>query len=814
MQYNTRLKPAVLPAYSWIITLLCFCCLPSFAQRKVSGTLTDAATHEPLPFATIKSAGATVAVLTDLNGRFDTVFPDSISLLTAQYLGYETQEIVLKAGANKDLQISLKTKEGMLEEVVITPPYEKIKAIINKTISNRPLHKPDNYDWYSCSIYQKTIVDIIAPDSVTQDTTQSLFGNFLNGKHILLSETYSRRTYQKPQKLQDEVLATKVSGWKKAPFVTLITNVLPFDVYSDYIKLNGKDYANPISRGWAARYEFDLVDELAQGKDTLYILSFRPKQKAQAADLMQGQVYIHSAQYAIAYFLGKNTDNVLKRTVNVEQKYQQTEGRWFPQQLNYELVWNNYLKTSKGTPVGLYLKGTSEIGAPQWQEQKDFHFDKAKTILLTKGADEMPDTAWKAFRPNTLNTKEAATYHFMDSVYQETGLDKMMPFMEKLSAGKIPVSMIDIDLRRLFSYNGYEKTRVGLGIQTNEKVLKYASLGGWAGYGFGDKEWKYGGFAEFYLDRYKDKTIKIGYDKDLMDPGRIQLHKDIDRSYLQMWMMKRADRIEGLYVKANARMGYWNIGLEGRLQEITPQYDYGFRYKGELLNQFRAKELSLNFRYAFGERRALVFDRYENAGTKYPVAYLKLTGGQIEGGAAYSNPYVQAVGAIQWSKHFNRIGKETMLLMAGASQSESALPLSKLFAGRSFSNKNYPIYAFGGFVTMYPYDYYSDKFVSLFWKHDFDWKLFQAGGWIKPYISLSHNFLYGNMEHAQAHEAVSFAIPNKGYHESGIMLNDIIKYKYLNLAYINFNAGYFYHWTGETDLKKNGNFVLGVSVSL
>jgi hypothetical protein len=806
------MKIAALPTYFWVIALLSFCCLPAFAQRTVSGTLIDAVSHEPLPFAVIKSSGATVAVLTDLNGKFDAIFPDSILLLTAQYLGYESQEIVLKPGTNKGLIIQLKIKEGMLEETVVNPPYEKIKAIVNKTISNRSLHRPDNYEWYRCTIYQKTIVDIIVPDSVKQDTAQSLFGKFLDGKHILLSETYSRRTYQKPQKLQDEVLATKVSGWKKAPFVTLITNVLPFDVYSDFIKLNGKDYANPISRGWASRYVFDLVDELIQGKDTLYILSFRPKQKTQAADLMQGQVYIHSAQYAIAYFLGKNTDNVLKRTVNVEQKYQQVEGRWFPQQLNYEMVWNNYLKTDKGIPFGLYSKGTSEIGAPQWETQKDFRFDKAKTILLAKGADEMPDTVWKAFRHDTLSTKEATTYRFMDSVYQEIGLDKMMPFMEKFSAGKMPVSIIDIDLKRLLSYNGYEKTRLGMGIQTNEKVLKYASLGGWAGYGFGDKEWKYGGFAEFYLDRYKDKIIKIGYDKDLLDPGRIQLHKDIDRGYLQMWMMKRADRIEGLYIKANARMGYWNIGLDGRLQEITPQYDYGFRYGKELLNQFRARELSLSLRYAFGEKRALVFDRYENTGTKYPVAYLKLTCGQIEGGTSYSNSYFQAIGVIKWSKHFNRIGKETILLMAGVSESESPLPLSKLFAGRGFLNKSYPIYAFGGFATMYPYDYYSDRFVSLFWKHDFDWRLFNAGGWIKPYISLSHNVLYGNMEHTTDHEMVSFSVPNKGYHESGIMLNDLIKYKYINLAYLNFNAGYFYHWTGESDLKKNGSFVLGATL--
>jgi len=795
-----------------IILLLC-CSHLSLAQRTVSGIVTDAATAEPLPFATIKSGRATVALLTDLNGKFEATVPDSIQSLTVLYLGYEALQLRLIPGHNTGLEVKLRAKEDKLDEVVITPPYDKIRAIVNKTIANRSLHRPDNYDWYRCNIYQKTILDIVTPDSITQDTTQTVLGNFLKDKHVLLSETYSRRTHQKPQKLQDEVLATRVSGWKKAPFATLITNVIPFDVYGDYISMNGKDYANPISKGWSARYEFDLVDELQQGQDTLYILSFRPKQKTRSADLLRGQVYIHSRQYAIAYFLGRNVDPSLKRTIKVEQKYQQVAGRWFPQQLNYELIWEQYIKTSKGIPLGLHLKGTSDVDTPQWRPLDHFRFDRAKTILMAEGADEKPDSAWSALRPVALDSKEATTYHFMDSLYQEAGLDKMLPFMDKLSEGKIPVSVIDFDIKRLYSYNAYEKTRLGLGIQTNERLFKYASVGGWAGYGFHDKAWKYGGFAEFYLDRYKDYTIRAGYENNLLDPGRVSIHKDIDRNYLQMWVMNRADKIEGSYIKADARMGYWNLGLEARVQDITPMYAYTFRgYEGA--PKFKVKEGSISLRYAFGERRSLVFSRYENMGTKYPVAYLKLTGGDIEGQAGYKARYLQAVAAIRWTKHWNRIGRESFLLMGGVSQSDADLPLSKLFAGRGVRNKS-PIYASGNFITMYPYDYYADRFVSIFWKHDFDWKLFKVGSWMNPYISLAHNVLYGSMQNPQEHGSVSFSIPNKGYHESGIMLNDILKYKYLNLAYINLNAGYYYHWDdGRIDLKKNGNFVLGISFNL
>ena len=86
----------------------------------------------------------------------------------------------------------------------------------------------------------------------------------------------------------------------------------------------------------------------------------------------------------------------------------------------------------------------------------------------------------------------------------------------KIPEGKIPVNIVDVDLLRLFSYNQYENVRLGAGLQTNEKFIKWLSLGGWAGYGFGDKQWKYGGFAEIYADRYREFVFMgVGYSDEI-----------------------------------------------------------------------------------------------------------------------------------------------------------------------------------------------------------------------------------------------------------------------------------------------------------
>lgn len=802
----------LLPFFVFTGILLFHSPLYTYSQQRISGIVTDAGNKEPLSFATIKLGNTAAGTVTDLNGQFVIDMADNIHAIQVSYLGYESRTIQIAQQTTQLLQIQLQPQQGNLQEVLITPPYEKISYILDRTIRNREKHRPENYDWYRCHVYYKMLADIRMPDSLLKKADNAKLADYIEGHHLVASETYSIRTYERPQKMQEKVIGSRFSGWKKAPFISLVTDLLPFDAYNDFFKLNGKDYPNPVSKGWKGRYEFNILDELQQGQDTLYILSFWPK-KGRETDALTGTVYISSDGFPVAYFSARATDPKLGRTIKVEQQYQQSEGKWFPGQLNYEVLWRNFTSDKK-QPADLVLTGTSRIDSLEWQQQPGFKFNKARTVVLAKGADELNDSAWSKLRPEKLNGKEQATYLFMDSIVAASGLSGLFNNMDKFAEGKIPVSIFDLDISRLFSYNKYEKTRLGLGVQTNEKLFKHGSVGGWAGYGFGDKAWKYGVFGEVYLDRYKDKTFRIGYENNLIDPGRMVINKDIDRNYLQQWLMFRADKVESYYARFNARFGYYNIGIEGHYQKISPLYAYTFvTDEGVALHDFESKELSLNLRYAFGEHRAPVFNRYQNLGSKYPIAYLKVTGGRIDG-TNYSNNYAQALAAISWSRHINRLGTESFLVTGGYTKSQEGLPLSRLFAGRGFLNKSYPLAVFGGFATMRPYDYYSDRFFGFSWRHDFDWRLYNLGYISRPYIGIVHNFLTGNLDNRLAHRNVEFSVPDNAYNETGIMLNDLVRVKYFNVAYLSLHAGYFYHWTGKTDFKKNGQFAFGIGFSL
>lgn len=402
---------------------------------------------------------------------------------------------------------------------------------------------------------------------------------------------------------------------------------------------------------------------------------------------------------------------------------------------------------------------------------------------------------------------------------EEAGLSNITKFLEKLPEGKIPISIFDLDLGRIYSANRYEGSRFGLGLQTNEKMAKWFSVGGWFGYGTKDKEWKYGGFMELYADRNKEFIFRFGYDNDLRDPGRIMLNRELDKNYLRRYLMNRVDKVEAYYGSVKKRMGYWALELSARKEYITPQYHYNFYYDGASHLQFTATEASLNWRYAFAERRAPLFGRYYNTGTKYPIWYGKITMGRLESGKLLTE-YTQALTAIQWRKHINRIGNENFLVMAGKTFSQDPLPLSKNFAGQGlrYDNMN-SYYSFGGLLTMYPYEYYSDEFVGLVWRHDFDWRLYNLGTQQSilssaPYISIGHNVLYGRMRNRSAQKYVAFSVPDDGYHESGIMLNSLVRLRYLNVYHLTLNVGYYYHWAPVFDLEKNGKYLFGFGVDL
>lgn len=83
---------------------------------RISGTVTDHATHELLPGVNVTIKGTLTGTVTDVNGRYSLdAMKDSTLVFT--FIGYETQEV--KAGNQSTIDVGLRVSVESLSEVVV-----------------------------------------------------------------------------------------------------------------------------------------------------------------------------------------------------------------------------------------------------------------------------------------------------------------------------------------------------------------------------------------------------------------------------------------------------------------------------------------------------------------------------------------------------------------------------------------------------------------------------------------------------------------------------------------------------------------------
>ena len=104
--------------------LLGICCLLitqlSFAQTKVSGTITDASTKEPLIGVSVQVKGKVVGTITNTKGEFSfSVSAAPPFTLIISSVGYESQEMAV-SGNNTSITIALKEQSVLGQEVVVS----------------------------------------------------------------------------------------------------------------------------------------------------------------------------------------------------------------------------------------------------------------------------------------------------------------------------------------------------------------------------------------------------------------------------------------------------------------------------------------------------------------------------------------------------------------------------------------------------------------------------------------------------------------------------------------------------------------------
>ena len=92
-----------------------------YAQLRVTGTVLDAATSEPMAGASVIEQGTTNGTTTDTKGRFAISVKNHQSVLTFSFIGMVPQNIMV--GSNTDLRVELQQDVTQIENVVVQIGY-------------------------------------------------------------------------------------------------------------------------------------------------------------------------------------------------------------------------------------------------------------------------------------------------------------------------------------------------------------------------------------------------------------------------------------------------------------------------------------------------------------------------------------------------------------------------------------------------------------------------------------------------------------------------------------------------------------------
>lgn len=801
------------------IIILCFLFsgLLTNAQIHLRGIVYDSTSHEVLPFVNISEKGTSNGTSTQLSGKFDLEVKKIPTTLILSYVGYEKKEIYVdKEGFYK---VYLKNSGINLEEAVVFSGYNPALEIMKKVVRNSELNNPEKSGSFSYTSYNKMIFTI-ATDSaefagkksgLSDKEEKEMFG-FFEKQHLFMSECISEKKYLSENHQKETILASKVSGFG-TPILTLIsTQFQSFHFYTEEVSLAEVKYVGPVGKHGLNYYNYSLKDTFFIGKDTVYAISFSPKNE-NSLQSMKGVLQIHTDGYAIYNVISepfKQPETGFG--IKISQQYKKINDlRWFPEELNTKLILYG-AKVGDFPVVGIGNGKLSNINLNPELSKKDFDELEVAFDDKIKNSDE----ELQKLRSDSLTSKEKETYRVIDSLGNAHHFDKKMSAMQSLLNGSVPIKFIDWDITQFMNYNDYEGFRLGLALRTNHKISKHFSLGGYLAYGFTDKAWKYGADANLILSKRKQIELNFSMKQDVEASSilpNFEKQRYLFTEGYSTLFYNRFDSVmkyEGKFSLRALRHFKITAFANYQFREAFKDYHYVLPLNENisLLDpSYHLAETGVEIKMAIHEKFIETPFGYISKGTKWPTLIFRYTQG-IKG--IYDSQYDYQRITIKSNYTFSSLRAGTFYFSLSAGMVSGNSPYHLLFnpTGTYKPIQKLTVFSMDGFETMKLNEFLSDKFSSLHFRYRFP-KPIINGKKFRPLISVTNSMIMGKFESSQNHQNLNYSALNKIYTESGIVIDNLLK-----SGFSGFGIGAFYRW-GEYQLPNNKeNFAIKISLSI
>jgi len=760
-----------------------------YGQVEITGQVLDAKGKRPLAFASVIISDRSAGTTSDIDGRFKLVVPKLPVTLKVSYLGYEPHEWVVNANNDLPLKVMLMPSRVSLKTFEFSPGLSAAERLVRRVSARRDTLDPNKLPSYTFTSYNRMVVtsekDSIPAEIKTDplgraDSSELKMKEFLDSQYLFLNESVVNKRYKRPGRSYEEVVASRTSGLKNPILSALTTQLQSLTFYEDNFSVLGIEYVNPLAKSGWDLYHYEIVDTTLSDGDTIVVVSFTPL-PGKTFQAMEGMLRINIAHYALESAVAIPVSEDGNR-VSIRQSYKRVDSlHWFPFQLHTDLIFEGLSING----VNMKLEGRTYIrDIVVNPELKNREFG-ALAVEVAPDAVKKGEERLTNYRLRTLDRKDSTTYRVIDSLGNEIQLDRRLQWMQAMLSGKLRLWYFDTEIKHLMSANQYEGFRLGLGGETNERLLSWFRVGGYFAYGFKDEAFKYGGHGEFRFLRKYDMRLKGYFQRDVFESGGTDFLIDpsfsLESSYREFAaVVFDSVKTYGFQYQLKPRANMHFL-LQGSHTQMDPTTPYRYIDSAQFNPQYRFTELTLNLRWGLGEKYlAFGFDRIALP-TQKPVLWLSISQGLKAMNGDFEFTRIHAM--LEENYSWTRAGKTRIVLLAGAVLGDT--PYARLFNGRG-TYFDFSLVARNGFETIRPNEFMSDTYAGILLSHLFP-PFYRYRKLSRPALGAVYNIGWGQLQQPERHWGMEFETMERGLFEGGLFLQDI-----LVISNTGFGFGAFY----------------------
>jgi len=732
-----------------------------FAQQdmvRIKGTVIDADTKEPLPFANVTFVGTTIGITTDFDGKYSLESQWGTDSIQVSYLGYESKRVAITKDRRQTIDFELYSEAATLVTAVVTEKKGRYRKrnnpaveLIRKVIKNKKNNRLEANDYYEYNKYEKVEMDL---NNITDKfrerkafkKLQFIFDfvdtSDINGKPFLpiyLQETSSKVYYRKSpeakKEYQDGQKLTSLAEYLDDESIATVMEKLYDDIniYDNQIMFLTTNFISPLAPVVAVeKYRFYIQDTIDFEGQEVIDLAFYPKNKYDFC--FNGNMYITQDT---TYRVLKVNLSILKETninfvkdAKITQEFSPISKGSDKWALTKDKIIVDYNLTKKG--MGFFGRRTTVF--------KDHVFDTPRDEdlyaggdLLVKSKDFMKkdEDFWNSKRPELLTEREKGAYHMIDTLQRVPVFKRALNVVSFLLTGYTAIGPFDIGpVNSFYSFNDVEGFRPRLGGRTNTRFSKKIQLEGYGAYGVKNKEWKYQAsflysFKENY-EEYPKHYIKIGGERETRFPGQVVQYFSEDNIFLSF---RRGEADKLLFfdsytvdylrqMKNNVDLG---LTIAHRRQRPIGNFNPAFM-QGDTIAYLRTlttAEFGFNLKWSPNAQywngksfQIALFNKYPILTLDYRMGFKDILGGEYN---------FQKVNFKIFKRFYLSVFGYSNLEIESAKVFGDRLPYLLLNLPRANQTYAYQIFSFN---MMNFLEFASDEFVSVNYQHFFNGFIF------------------------------------------------------------------------------------------